>query len=92
MKEVLDFPDIDAIMYTDSKSLYDCVESTSVIKDMRMFINVASLRSMKEKNSANFKWIEGNLMAADAITKHSASKDHILRLMKQSQLSFTPQF
>ena len=92
LKEVLNFPDVEANMYTDSKSLLDCVESTSVIKDKRMYINVAGLRSMKEKNSVSLQWIEGNLMAADALTKHSASKDHILKLMNQSKLPFIPKF
>ena len=88
MKEVLDFPDVEA----DSKSLLECVEYTSVIKDKRMYINAAGLRSIIEKNSVSLHWIEGNLMAADALTKHSASKDHILKLMNQSKLPFIPKF
>ena len=92
MKEVLDFPDVEANMYTDSKSLLECVEYTSVIKDKRMYINAAGLRSIIEKNSVSLHWMEGNLMAADALTKHSASKDHILKLMNQSKLPFIPKF
>ena len=92
MREVLNLQEIPANMYNDSKSLNDCVDSTSVIKDKRMYINVAGLRSMKSKNSVKLKWLEGESMHADALTKHSASKEHLLKLMTESKLVFTPEF
>ena len=92
MKEVLNLPQVTANMYNDSKSLFDCVDSTSVIKDKRMYVNVAGLRSMKTKNSVQLQWIQGDMMAADALTKHSAPKEHLLRLMNESKLSFLPKF
>ena len=92
MKEVFSIPKPQAAMYTDSKSLNECVATSSVIKDKRMYINVAGLRSMASKDQVKLNWIEGNNMAADALTKHTASKDQILQLMNESKLTFIPQF
>ena len=92
MKEVLNLHNVPAIMYNDNKSLHECVGSSSVIKDKRMYINVAGLKSMHSKNSVQLQWLEGERMPADALTKHSASKDHLLKLMIESKLSFTPKF
>ena len=92
MMEIFNIPKPQAAMYSDSKSLNDCIKTTSVIKDKRMFINVAGLRSMERKDSVKLNWIEGNLMAADALTKHSASKEQLLKLMNESKLSFVPNF
>ena len=79
-------------MFNDNKSLSECVESTSSIKDKRMFINVAGLRSMQAKDSVKLEWIEGDSMIADALTKHSASKQQLMTLMNESKLSLVPQF
>ena len=92
LKEVLDVPKPQAILFNDSKSLNECVESTSVIKDKRMYINVAVLRSMMEKDCVKLNWIQGSLMAADALTKHTAPKEHLLTLMNTSKLPFIPNF
>ena len=73
-------------MYNDNKSLSECIESTTAIKDKRMFITVAGLRSMKTKDSIQLHWIEGDSMAADALTK----QEHLLMLMNESKLYFIP--
>ena len=47
---------------------------------------------MEVKNSVYLQWIEGDLMAADSLTKHTASKEHLLTLMNESKLSFIPSY
>ena len=92
MREILAVPNPQAVLYNDNKRLSECVDSTTVIKDKRMYINVAGLRSMQAKDSVKLAWVEGEFMIADALTKHSASKELLLRLMNESKLPIIPQF
>ena len=73
-------------LYTDNKSLFDAVHTTSAMLDKRMRVDIASLREMNENNEVSFFWIEKNLQLADALTKKGASKKKLLDALRGSKL------
>ncbi len=65
---------VSLILYTDSKSLYDCLVKLGTTKEKRLMIDVMSLRQSYERcKITEVKWIHGYYNAADSMTKAKAS-------------------
>ena len=60
---------------TDSKSLVDHLESTQVIQDARLRVDIARLREMVRLKEIELKWVRGKEQLADCLTKRGASSD-----------------
>ena len=64
---------ITLIVYTDSKSLYECLVKLGTTKEKRLIIDVMSLQQAYEQREiSEIKWIDGNTNPADAMTKSKA--------------------
>ena len=62
------------VVYTDSKSLYECLVKLGTTQEKRLIIDVMCLRQAYERREiAEVKWIKGNTNPADAITKSKPS-------------------
>ena len=56
--------------FTDSKQLYDCVNSTSQCADKRLVLDIAELQqALQRKDISNLHWIPTPKMLADGLTK-----------------------
>jgi hypothetical protein len=62
--------DLPLILYTDSKSLYDCIVRLGTTQEKRLMINVMCLRQAYERRLiTEVRWINGESNPADAMTK-----------------------
>jgi hypothetical protein len=58
------------VLYTDSKSLYDCLVKLGTTQEKRLMVNLMCLRqSYEQREIAEVKWIDKDSNPADAMTK-----------------------
>jgi len=58
------------VVYTDSKSLYECLVKLGTTREKRLMIDIMCLRQAYERREiAEVKWIKGESNPADSITK-----------------------
>jgi hypothetical protein len=61
-------------IFTDSKSLYDCLVKISMTREKRLMIDIMCLRQAYERREiAEVMWIKGEENVADAMTKEKCS-------------------
>ena len=73
-------------LYTDSKSLKEHLETTRVISDPRLRVDIARLREMREIGEVDVKWVRSGLQLADCMTKKGASTDLLRRVLASGAL------
>lgn len=62
-------------IYTDSKSLFECLVKLGTTKEKRLMIDILCLRQAYERRQiTEVTWIEGASNPADALTKAKSSK------------------
>ena len=72
---------------TDSQSITDHLQTTHVITDSRLRVDVARLREMVELNEIDIQWIPKEKQLADPMTKAGASSVELLNILKEAKLS-----
>ena len=72
--------------YTDSQSLIDHLQTSHVIQDSRLRVDVARIREMIQLSECSVEWIEKELQLADPLTKAGASPSKLLEVLKTGQL------
>ena len=60
-------------MITDSRSLFDAANTTSLITDRRLRVEMSAIRESKEKGEIQIVWTSGDKQLADCLTKKGAS-------------------
>ena len=80
------------VAITDSKSLYDTLvklgNAGSRIEDKRTAIDVTLLRSDMSSTQGQVRWVPGEYMIADSLTKRMSSET-LKRLMRFGKWSLT---
>ena len=72
----------------DSLSLVQNVHSTTLIKEKRIRVNIASIQESVEKNEVSLEWIDRNEQLADCLTKSGADSSHVLHAVSSGELPF----
>ena len=67
--------------YSDSKSLKDHLESSNIISDLRLRVDMVRLQEMAELKEINIMWVEGKQQIADALTKYGASAALLVKVL-----------
>ena len=87
LSEVLPNSELKIELYTDSKSLYDCVRTTNLLTDKRLRVDVAAIREMVESGEVIVCWVEGRKHLADILTKSGLSKQNLLEILTKCRLA-----
>ena len=64
----------------------DTLETTNVITDKRLRVDVARLREMVCEQEIMVRWVEGRQQLADALTKRGASAESLVDVLNSSYL------
>ena len=72
--------------FTDSQSLVDHLQTSHVIQDSRLRVDVARIREMIELNECDVQWVDKDRQLADPLTKAGASPSYLLEVLKTGRL------
>ena len=73
-------------VYTDNKSLFDAVNTSHLLVEKRLRIEIAALREMLEQDKVSFKWVGSAEQLADTLTKKGAPKKKLLQVLRSGSL------
>ena len=74
IQEVFQLPRLPYVLCkTDNASLVETLNSTNLVSDRRLRIDVARLKEMKNKKEIDIEWIRGCDQVSDCLTKAGAS-------------------
>ena len=76
---------------TDSKGLYDAVNTTNTINDKRLRIEMAIVREMVENSEIALQWIKKGYQLADVFTKSGASSELLIEVLKNGKITWLNQ-
>ena len=71
---------------TDSRSFCDHLQSTHVLADTRMRVDMARIREMLQVNEIRVSWVPAEQQLADSLTKHGASPARLLEVLRSGRL------
>ena len=77
---------IQTILFTDSKSLYDTVGTSNMIKDQKLLVDMCALRESNERKEVEFCWIPTEEQIADSLTKAGASNKLMIDVVSKGTL------
>ena len=66
------------LLIVDNKSLYDTAQTSNLISEKRLLIDMSALRQMIERGEIKMKWVENNKQLADVFTKAGANKQKLM--------------
>ena len=78
-------PDIPICGKTDSKSLFDASNTTTLISDRRLRVEISLLREMQEKDELNVVWIKKEFQLADVMTKLGAPSNALMSALQKGR-------
>ena len=78
---------IPIICFTDSKSLYKASQTTHLIQEKRLLIEISSIRQMIENSEIKLQWIESKLQIANSLTKSGASPRLLQHILSTGRLT-----
>ena len=73
-------------LLVDNKSLYDTSNTTNVLADKRLMIDMSALRQMVSEKEVSVHWIPAAKQLADVLTKSGASKDKLIKVLTTGSL------
>ena len=81
LQEILPGVSLDVELYVDCKSLYDAINTTNLLSDKRLRIDIALLREMVERSELKVKWIQTKAQVADILTKCGPSRINLVKIL-----------
>ena len=77
---------INNTVITDNKSLLDCVQSTKLISDKRVRVELHALGQMYEKNEIETIWIPTNKQISNVLTKRGTARNQLTSILETGKL------
>ena len=77
---------INNTVITDNKSLLDCVQSTKLINDKRVRVELHALGQMYEKNEIETIWIPTNKQISNVLTKRGTARNQLTSILETGKL------
>ena len=86
LKELLPY-DLPITAIVDNKSLVESVNSTKLVDDKRLRIDLATVKELLKRGElAHIKWCPGEFQIANCMTKKGASSRDLLRLLNTGKI------
>ena len=70
------------VCFTDNKSLKDHLETSNIVSDLRLRVDMARLKEMVQMEEITINWVEGKRQLADSLTKYNASAALLAKVLK----------
>lgn len=89
IEEVLNLPEnsVPIYAYTDNKSVIEALNSTKLVDDKRLRIDIAAIsQSLEFSEVVKVKWCEGNSMIADCMTKQGTNGVKLLNVLQSGKI------
>ena len=71
----------------DNKSLHDASNTTNVLADKRLMVDISALREMIDRNEVIIQWTESEHQLADVLTKLGANYKKLSGVLSHGQLA-----
>ena len=68
---------------TDNSSLVDTLNTTNLVSDKRLRIDISRIKEMKNNNEIEIHWIRGREQVSDCLTKAGASTEILRNILHQ---------
>ena len=72
--------------FTDNGSLTETLQTSKIVVDKRLRVDIARLREMVSEEEISVSWVEGKRQLADALTKRGASTSNLLDVLSSSTI------
>ncbi|KAI8519244.1 hypothetical protein Bbelb_025010 [Branchiostoma belcheri] len=73
---------VPVLAVTDNRSLLQAVESTSLVLEKRLRIEVSAIKELVERSNVTLKWTPGQYQLADSMTKKVVNANSLLQPKK----------
>ena len=78
--------EISVYLYTDNKSLYDALNTSNLMLDKRLRVDISALREMHDQGDVMIRWIETKNQLADVLTKRGANKKKLVDVLNRAHI------
>ena len=72
--------------FIDHKSVTKALQSTKLVENKRLRIDIATICEMKQNNYVEVKWCPGKVQLANSMTKRGASGIELLNVLQKGKL------
>ena len=74
------------IAYTDNQSLHDTVHSTKQTLEIRLIVDISSIRETVDNNQIQVIWVGKDKQISDVLTKSGASQKSLLNILETEKM------
>ena len=78
--------EIKIISNTDSNNLFSAIRSIRLVEDKKLRLDIAQIQESVAKENIEVKWVEGNKMLADCLTKRGVNGDDLMEVLKTGRI------
>ena len=72
--------------FTDNKSLFDNLQSSKLVQDLRIRVDIARIREMVHLGEIEVVWVDKKKQLADPLTKAGASSTRLLEVLRSGAI------
>ena len=77
---------IESVMNTDSRSTFNTINTTHLVEDKRLRVELSAIRELVEKNEVKVRWIEKEHQLSNVLTKKGASPMSLLEALQSGYI------